>query len=118
MRRALPARIVLISAAILFVSLLSALIVSGEMLVGAAPTFKGVLTYHNDNMRTGRNSSETALTLNNVNSTKFGKLFVIPTDGRVDAQPLYAPNVSIPGNGTHNVLCVANQPRQGYGIHG
>src|ERR1700704_4569091 len=116
MRRALPTRIVLLSAAILFLSLLSALILRGEMLVGAAPTFKGVLTYHNDNMRTGRNSSETALTLNNVNSTKFGKLFVIPTDGRVDAQPLYAPNVSIPGNGTHNVLFVASGHGTGYGF--
>ncbi len=116
MRRALPARIVLLSAAILFLSLLSALILRGEMLVGAAPTFKGVLTYHNDNMRTGRNSSETALTLNNVNSTKFGKLFVIPTDGRVDAQPLYAPNVSIPGNGTHNVLFVASEHGTVYGF--
>src|SRR5258708_25734902 len=116
MRRALPARIVLLSAAILFLSLLSALILRGEMLVGAAPTFKGGLTYHNDNMRTGRNSSETALTLNNVNSTKFGKLFVIPTDGRVDAQPLYAPNVSIPGNGTHNVLFVASEHGTGYGF--
>jgi hypothetical protein len=102
MRRALPARIVLLSAAILLLSLLSVLIFRREMLVGAAPAFKGVLTYHNDNMRTGRNSSETQLTLKNVSSSTFGKLFVIPTDGLVDAQPLYAPNVSIPGNGTHN----------------
>src|ERR1700687_2800443 len=116
MRRALPARIVLLSAAILFLALLAALIFRREMLVGAAPSFKGVLTYHNDNMRTGRNSSETALTLNNVNSTKFGKLFVIPSDGRVDAQPLYAPNVSIPGNGTHNVLFVASEHGTVYGF--
>jgi hypothetical protein len=41
----------------------------------AAPAvFKGVLTYHNDNQRTGRNPSETALTLDNVNSTTSGKL--------------------------------------------
>jgi hypothetical protein len=115
MRRAFPARIVLLSA-ILLLSLVSVLIFRGEMSVGAAPSFKGVLTYHNDNMRTGRNSSETALTLNNVNSTKFGKLFVIPTDGRVDAQPLYAPNVSIPGNGTHNVLFVATEHGTVYGF--
>src|SRR6202165_282401 len=116
MRRALPARIVLLSAAILLLSLLAALIFRREMLVGAAPSFKGVLTYHNDNMRTGRNASETALTLNNVNSTKFGKLFVIPSDGRVDAQPLYAPNVSIPGNGTHDVLFVASEHGTVYGF--
>src|SRR6202048_5078920 len=79
------------------------------MSMGAAPSFQGVLTYHNDNLRSGRNSSETALTLSNVNSTKFGKLFVIPTDGRGDAQPLYAPNLSIPAQGTHNVLFVASE---------
>ena len=116
MRRALPARIVLLSAAILLLSFLSVLIFRREMLVGAAPLFKGVLTYHNDKMRTGRNSSETALTLKNVNSTMFGKLFVIPTDGRVDAQPLYAPNVIVPGNGTHNVLFVATEHGTVYGF--
>jgi hypothetical protein len=75
-----------------------------------------VLTYHNDNQRTGRNPSETSLTLKNVNSSTFGKLFVIPTDGRVDAQPLYAPTVSIPGNGTHNVLFVASEHGTVYGF--
>ncbi|MGD1215361.1 MAG: hypothetical protein ABR861_10290, partial [Terriglobales bacterium] len=116
MRRVLPARIVPLSAAILLLSLLSVLIFRSEMLVGAAPAFTGILTYHNDNMRTGRNPSETSLTLKNVNSSTFGKLFVIPTDGLVDAQPLYAPNVSIPGNGTHNVLFVASEHGTVYGF--
>ena len=116
MRRILSARIVLLSAAVLLLSLLSILIFRREMLVGAAPTFTGVLTYHNDNMRTGRNSSETALTLKTVKSTTFGKLFVIPADGLVDAQPLYVPNVSIPGNGTHNVLFVASEHGSVYGF--
>jgi hypothetical protein len=87
-----------------------------ELLVGAAPAFKGVLTYHNDNLRTGRNSIESTLTLKNVNSTTFGKLFVIPTDGLVDAEPLYAPNISIPGNGTHNVLFVVTENDTVYGF--
>src|ERR1700732_4373107 len=86
------------------------------MSMGPALAFKGVLTYHNDNMRTGRNSSEIALTLKNVNSTTFEKLFVIATDGRVDAQPLYAPNVSIPARGTHNVLFVASEHGTVYGF--
>ena len=116
MRRALPARIFLLPVAILILSLLSVLLFRREMLVGAAPAFKGVLTYHNDNMRTGRNLSETLLTLKNVKSTTFGKLFVIPTDGLVDAQPLYAPDVSIPGNGTHNVLFVATEHGTVYGF--
>src|ERR1700675_2666562 len=116
MKPALPSRIVLLSAAIILLSLLSALIFHGEVSEEAALSFKGVLTYHNDNMRTGRNSSEIALTLKNVNSTTFGKLFVIPTDGRVDAQPLYAPNVSIPAQGTHNVLFVATEHGTVYGF--
>ena len=116
MRRVLPARIFLLPVAILILSLLSVLLFRREMLVGAAPAFKGVLTYHNDNMRTGRNLSETLLTLKNVKSTTFGKLFVIPTDGLVDAQPLYAPDVSIPGNGTHNVLFVATEHGTVYGF--
>src|SRR5260221_6182714 len=116
MRRALPTRIALLSSAFLFLSLLSALIFRREMPVGAALSFKGVLTYHNNNMRTGRNSSEILLTLNNVNSTTFGKLFVIPTDGRVDAEPLYGPNVTIPGKGAHNVLFVATEHGTVYGF--
>ncbi len=116
MRGVLPARIVLFSSAVLFLSLLSILMFHRDMVVGAAPTFKGVLTYHNDNMRTGRNSSETTLTLKNVKSTTFGKLFVISTDGLVDAQPLYVPNVSIAGNGTHNALFVASEHGTVYGF--
>ena len=36
-----------------------------------------VVTYHNDIARTGLNPNETILTLNNVNSASFGKLFTI-----------------------------------------
>jgi hypothetical protein len=43
-------------------------------------------------------------------------LFTVSTDGLVDAQPLYAPNVSIPGNGTHNVLFVASEHGTVYGF--
>jgi hypothetical protein len=113
MTRSLPVRIALLSAAILLLAVLAS---HWEVLVGASPAFKGVLTYHNDNMRTGRNSSETTLTLKNVNINTFGKLFVISTDGLVDAQTLYTPNVSIPGNGTHNVLFVATENDTVYGF--
>jgi hypothetical protein len=67
-----------------------------------------VVTYHNDNGRTGQNLNETMLTLTNVNSTTFGKLAFFSTDGKVDAQPLYLSAVNIAGE-THNVLYVASE---------
>ncbi|HEV3258488.1 MAG TPA: hypothetical protein VG013_16545, partial [Gemmataceae bacterium] len=45
-----------------------------------------MLTYHNDNYSAGANLSETALTLANVNSSTFGKLFTTGLDGQVFAQ--------------------------------
>jgi hypothetical protein len=72
-----------------------------------------VLTYHNDIARTGQNLTETALTTSNVTATKFGKLGFYPVDGLVDAEPLYASNVTVPSNGTsngaHNLLIVATE---------
>ena len=47
-----------------------------------------VVTYHNDNFRTGQNLVETILTPSNVNSKTFGKLLTISVDGVIDAQPL------------------------------
>lgn len=63
-----------------------------------------VVTYHNDIARTGQNLQETILITSNVNATGFGKLFTSAVDGIIDAQPLYLSQVSIPGQGTHNVL--------------
>jgi hypothetical protein len=81
----------------------------------AASGFRGVLTYHNDNTRSGHNPSESTLTLKNVNSTQFGKLFVLNTDGLVDAEPLYAPGLTVAGV-THNVLFVASEHGTVYGF--
>ncbi len=66
-----------------------------------------VLTYHNNNARTGV-VKETILTFANVNSATFGKLFIVPADGLVDAQPLYVSAVSISGV-SHNLLIVATE---------
>ncbi len=70
---------------------------------------QNVLTYHYNNARTGLNAAETTLTLDNVNSTTFGKLFTLRVDGKVDAQPLYLSAVPIPNHGTHNLLIVATE---------
>ncbi|MCU1296400.1 MAG: outer rane biosis protein BamB [Acidobacteriaceae bacterium] len=75
-----------------------------------------VLTYHNDNSRTGSYAQETILNPSNVNSTVFGKLFVSNVDGKVDAQPLYLFAVTIPGKGTHNVLVVATEHDSVYAL--
>jgi len=63
-----------------------------------------VLTYHNDNARSGQNLNETAFTPASMKN--FGKLATIAVDDWIVAQPLYVPNLSI-GGGTHNVVFVA-----------
>ncbi|WP_219341188.1 hypothetical protein [Nevskia soli] len=67
-----------------------------------------VVTYHNDTFRTGWYHNETTLTPGNVNETTFGKLFTMPADGKVDAQPLYVPGLTING-ASHNVTFVATE---------
>ena len=44
-----------------------------------------VLTYHNDNAKTGQQLHEEILTPANVTAAKFGKLWVLNVDGKVDA---------------------------------
>ena len=76
---------------------------------GPRPTANNsVTTYHNDNARTGQNLNETILTTSNVNPSSFGKLFVLSADGKIDAQPLYLPNISAAGE-TRNLLFVASE---------
>lgn len=88
---------------------LSILIGITLILAAATAAFsQNVLTYHNNNARTGLNSSETTLTLSNVNSTAFGKLFELTLDGKVDAEPLYLSAVPVQGV-THNVLIVVTE---------
>ena len=71
-----------------------------------------VYTRSNDNSRTGQNLQETILTPAIVNSTNFGKLFTVATDGQIYAQPLYVSNLAIAG-GTHNVVFVASKGSDG-----
>jgi hypothetical protein len=73
-----------------------------------------VTKYHNDNGGTGVNSEETILTTSNVTTDSFGKLYSLPVDGQIYAQPLYVPSVSIPGAGTTNVLYIATEHNSVY----
>ncbi len=72
-------------------------------------SFPGTLTWRNDNSRSGVNSQELALAPATVSPSTFGKLFSCPIDGYAYAQPLYVPNLAIPGKGTHNVIFVATE---------
>jgi hypothetical protein len=68
----------------------------------------GVLTYHNNLSRDGTNTHEFALTLSNVNTSTFAKLFSCRADGAIYAQPLWVPNLTIAGS-PHNIIIVATQ---------
>jgi len=74
----------------------------------ALASAQDVLTYHNSNTRTGAYTKETILTPANVNAASFGKLFTLPADGLVDAEPLYLSAVSVGGT-THNIVIVATE---------
>src|SRR5215471_19748095 len=75
-----------------------------------------VVTYHYNNTRTGANTSETVLTPTNVNVSHFKKLFSLPVDGGIYAQPLYVPNVAITGR-LYNVVYVATRNNSVYAFN-
>jgi outer membrane protein assembly factor BamB len=67
-----------------------------------------VLTYHNDNFRSGANTNETTLMPANVNSNTFGRLFARNVDGWVYAQPLVVAGLNLRGR-QRNVVFVATE---------
>lgn len=67
-----------------------------------------ILTYHDNNARTGENPNESILKPGNINSREFGKVAFLSVQGLVDAEPLYASQVPI-GSARHNVVFVATE---------
>ncbi len=87
----------------------------GSMQVSRAQV--SVLTYHNDNFRSGVNPNETALTPTTVTSNTFGRLFSRNLDGAVYAQPLVAGGLNIGGK-QHNLVFVATEHDTVYAFDG
>jgi hypothetical protein len=83
----------------------------------AALPATSLLSYHgNYATNIGQKISEFVLNPGNVNSNSFGKLFSTSVDGQVYAEPLAVAGVSIPGQGTHNVVYVATEHDSVYAI--
>jgi uncharacterized protein (TIGR03437 family) len=79
------------------------------VLVLPAAAQVNVLTYRNDNARTGQNLNEPLLSPATVNQAQFGRRFLQPVDGGVHAQPLYMASVPMAGGGVHNVVLVVTE---------
>ena len=78
-----------------------------------------VLSYHNDSVSSGVNSSETTITPANITVNNFAKRYATTVDGQVYAQPLYKPGVTVSGGsqaGVHNLVFVATQHDSLYAI--
>jgi streptogramin lyase len=75
-----------------------------------------VLTQHNDSGRDGANLVETTLTTSNVGPNTFGKLYTLPVDGSVYAQPLYMSGLTINGSPV-NVVFVATMHNSVYAFN-
>ena len=90
----------------------SNVVFSNKVIVGCT----NVVTYHNNNDRTGWNQSENTLTTANVRPLTFGLIATVPMDDRIDTQPLVVTNQLIPGQGVHTVVYVASESNTIYAV--
>src|SRR5215467_1659791 len=84
------------------------------LLARSATAQVNVLTDNYNYSRTNANLKETMLNTLDVEPSQFGKLFSVPVNGAINAQPLYLQGVAIPGKGTHNVVYVATHHNDVY----
>jgi hypothetical protein len=78
-----------------------------------------VLTWHNDNYRTGGNLSEATLAYNAITKNTFGQLCATAAlDGQVYGQPLVVTNVTLSGKQYKYVVYVVTQSDTLYAIDG
>jgi hypothetical protein len=85
--------------------LLSVSIFSAPLAISQTP----VLTRSYDNARTGANTSETIFLPSTVQQgLRRVKRLVIDDDPRIEAQPLYVPNLKLADGSRHNVIFVAS----------
>ncbi len=84
-----------------------ALALAGPMGVHAQSAVQPVLQRGYDANVSGAILTETLLNTSNVGPNTFGRLFNLPVDEKIYAQPLYVPDVAIANSGTHNILYVA-----------
>lgn len=78
-----------------------------------------VTTYHYDNMRTGWDDNETALTYATVSGGSFGLQHTVTLDDQVDTQPLIVPNETTTRGttpGKHDVVYVTTENDTVYAI--
>src|SRR5262249_5444650 len=101
----------------LFLALVAGLLAGSVQLTQSPARTAAVLTQHNDAARTGANLYETVLSPATVNKDRFGKLFDVPVDGLIYAQPLVVSGLAIKGR-TRNVVCVATEHNSLYIIDG
>ncbi len=83
-----------------------------------APKF-AVVTYHDDNYRTGWDDEENVLTPKTVKTSSFGLLSSVSLDDQVDAQPLVVPDVTTTRGaspGQHDVVYVVTENDSVYAI--
>ena len=97
------------SSAVIRTCVWSLLFAISPLLFAQIPTPVPVTTWRYDLSHAGQNTRETALNPSNVNPNSFGKLFTLPVDSTVYAQPLYVPGLKMSDGLVHNVLFVATE---------